>query len=136
MLIIIYILYAHGWKNLCSVLELHLKAVGLVHSGNCLSTSHAYTSAQKSYLTFCETHNLQVLPADEQVILLYIAYLSPRVVGSSLNVYLAAIHHLNVLYGYNYLSLPSPRFKLAIKGITDNCPPHKSYPSPLTCWFH
>ncbi len=81
---------------------------------------HLHTSAQKSYLTFCETHNLQALPADEMVILLYIAYLSPR--GSSLNVYLAAIHHLHVLYGHNYQSLSSPRDKLDIKGITDICP--------------
>ncbi len=130
---------------MCSLLEksvlcfkLHLKAVGLVHSGHRLSTSRTYTSAQKSYLTFSKTHNLQALPADELVvILLYITYLSLRVGGSSLNVYLAAIRHLHVLYGYNYQSLASPRVKLAIKGITDFCPPPpKSYPSPLKCWFH
>ncbi len=86
---------------MCSLLELLLKDVGLVHSGHCLSTSHTYTSAQKSYLTFCETHNLQALPADELVILLYIAYLSPI----SLNIYLAAIRHLHVVYGYNSHSL-------------------------------
>ncbi len=106
-----------------SVLELHLNAVGLVYSGHHLSTSRTYTSAQKSYVTFRETHNLQALPADELEILLYIAYLSLRVWGSSFNVYLAAIRHLHVLYGYNYESLSSPRVKLAIKGINDICPP-------------
>ena len=72
---------------------------------------------------------MQALPASEQVILCYIAFLTPNVAGTSLQVYLSALKSLHILNGLRPDALSSPRVKLAVKGIYDNgLPPSQKFP--------
>lgn len=103
----------------------------MVMSGYRLNTQVTYNSVQKSYILFCQNYNLLPVPADEKTILMFLAYVTPRVSGHSLNVYLSAIKSLHVLQGYVNSPTENPRVKLAVKGsILNSQPPSRK--SPIT----
>ena len=67
-------------------------AVKLVESGICRSTRRTYTSAQSRYVTFCDTYGLQVFPASEETVLLFLSLLSNnKLKPASIRVYVSAV---------------------------------------------
>ena len=83
------------------VQRLQLVADNLIHNSIRLSTRKTYNSAQKRYLDFCTMYTLCPLPATQQVLLLYIAYLyEEKLCYSTVNVYLAAIRSLHIMQGH------------------------------------
>lgn len=101
------------------------------------STKRTYSSAQKSFLAFCQEFSLCPMPASEQIILWYIAYLRShkvhKIKSNSLNVYLAAIRSLHIMEGFESPPIHAPRVKLALKAILEQDPPTvQKYPITYT----
>ena len=112
----------------------HLQATSrhLVQSGLRTTTRKTYSSAQKSYMKFCDDYNLLALPCSEDTVLLFIAYLhSTGCKGSTIRVYLSAVRSLHVEEGYgnpmdNYL-----RVKQALRA-SDRISPNPTRKMPIT----
>lgn len=103
---------------------------GLVAGGLKYNTHRTYSSAQKQYLDFCSKYGLIPLPADENQILRYIAYMSrkPGRKGESLgvytmNVYLAAVRSLHVMHNLPPPPRATPKIQLALKSVSFVTPP-------------
>lgn len=113
-----------------SVVDLDIKSKMLVTKGNRPSTRSTYSSAQKSFINFCNDYKLPWLPTSEQVILWYIAHLDTRnITAGSMHVYLSAIRSLHVKSGMEVPPINSPRVKLALKAVHEsNPPPLRKYP--------
>jgi hypothetical protein len=96
--------------------ELGSVADRLVGSGLKASTMKTYASAQRSYLSFCDEHDLTPLPSSDAVLLLYVAFLHKRgLKGSSIRVYLSGVRNLHVLSSCVYPE-HSPKLQLALRG--------------------
>jgi len=83
-----------------------------------LNTRRTYNSAQKRYLEFCHTYKLIPLPANEQVLLLYVAFLYTQgLTHSTVQVYLAAVRSLHVFQGYGNPLEACLRLKQVVKAV-------------------
>ena len=94
----------------------------------------SYSSAQKRYLSFCETYNLPPLPLSESVTCLLAAFLAHQGLKSqSVSVYLSALRHLQITAG---LPAPQraewPRLKYVLKGIARVQPLPSARRLPIT----
>ncbi len=89
-----------------------------------LSTKQTYSSAQCSFISFCNTFSLAPIPASEQTILWYIAYTQtrPGFKSSSLKDHLSSIRSLHILLGTIIPPTSTPRVNLILKAIYDNGP--------------
>jgi hypothetical protein len=105
----------------------------LMTAGLKSNTHRTYNYAQQRYLSFCELYKLAPLPATEDVLLLYVAFLYDQgLKGSTIRVYLAAIHSLHVYLNYVY-PLETLRLKLAVKGaVSHSAPPTRKFPITYT----
>ena len=84
-----------------TLLELQATSVMLVKSGLRVRTRRTYSSAQKSYLEFCDQFNVLSLPCTEDTILLYLSYLYKKgYTGNTIRVYISAVRSLHVEEGY------------------------------------
>lgn len=108
-----------------------MKVCNIMGRGHRPSTKRTYNSAQKSYLDFCTLYSLVAMPATEQTILRYIAYISSTVAPQSLHVYLSAVRSLHITHGFNCPPTVTPRISLANKGLASTAPPPKTK-TPLT----
>ncbi len=71
-------------------------------------------------------------PADEETLLLYVAFLhKEHLKGSTIKVYLAAVRSLHVMMGLPPPSEGCHRLKLAIKCVMGECPPREKLPITL-----
>ncbi len=96
--------------------DLDRQAGYLVVQGLRPNTNRIYSSAQKSYIYFCEQYKLVVLPANEQTLLWFIAHVhSKGVKSNSMQVYLSAVRSLHLLNGMEPPPICSPSIKLALK---------------------
>ena len=81
--------------------DLRLHARQLVKAGVRSSTARTYNSAQKRYLNFCSKFDLLPLPADEDQLLLYVAFLHQEgLKAATVRVYLAAVRSLHIEEGH------------------------------------
>ena len=92
-----------------------------------LSTKQTYSSAQRSFISFCNNFSLAPIPASEQTILWYMAYTQSKpgfkaIKASSLRVHLSAIRSLHVLSGSIVPPTCTPRVNLILKALSDNGP--------------
>ena len=114
---------AHGLYCL-SISELDEHSKDLVNSGIRATTQKTYNSAQKSYLEFCNLYHLIPLPATEQIILWYIAYLNLKKLSpSTVHVYLSALRSLHVMSDLAPPDIFTPKVKLSLKSIAEASPP-------------
>jgi hypothetical protein len=93
------------------------------------NTHRTYSSAQNKYLNFCAAYNLEALPASEDTLLLYVAFLFDlKLKGTSIRVYLAAVRSLHIYSGVPY-PVETFRLRLAVKGaLTQSSPPQRKLP--------
>ncbi len=92
-----------------------------------LSTKQTYSSAQHSFISFCNTFSLTLIPASEQTILWYIDYTQSRpgfksIKASSLKIHLSAIRSLYILSGSIVPPTSTASVNLILKAINDNGP--------------
>jgi hypothetical protein len=111
------------------VSELGETSLMLMSAGLKPNTHRTYSSAQRKYLNFCELYHFESLPASEDVLLLYVAFLFDQgLKGSTIRVYLAAIRSLHV-YSNCVYPQESLRLKLAVKGaVSQSAPPTRKLP--------
>jgi hypothetical protein len=86
------------------------------------NTKRTYSAVQNRFLNLCSNYNLVPMPATEETLLLYVAFLFDcNLKGSSIRVYLAAVKCLHVFSGFDY---PADMFrlKLAVKGAVTQSP--------------
>ena len=70
------------------------------------------------YTRFCESHGLNVFPADEWQLCRYAAYTATQVTtAGTVENYVGGVHTLQQLAGYPALPLSSPNLKLLMEGI-------------------
>ena len=82
------------------------------------NTRKTYTSAQNRYIHFCQLYGQTPMPATEQVLLLYIAYLyDQKLSHSTVHVYLAAVRSLHIFHGYNNPLEGKLMLKQAVKAV-------------------
>ena len=114
---------SHEWFS-WSISELDEHSKDLVSKGIRATTQNTYNSAQKSYLKFCNLYHLIPLPATEQMILWYIAFMNLKKLSpSTIHVYLSALRSLHVMLEFTLPDVSTPRIKLALKSITEASPP-------------
>ena len=101
----------------------------LMSSALKINTHKTYSSAQNKYLNFCSAYDIVPLPATEETLLLYVAFLFDlKLKGSSIRVYLAAVRSLHVFLGFGYPT-DMLRLKLAVKGaMSQSLPPVRKLP--------
>lgn len=80
------------------------------------STLRTYSSAQKKFIEFCSYYELCHLPASNETLELYVAYLhNLHFKGSSIRVYLSAIRNLHILSKHEP-PIYTARLQLIIRG--------------------
>ena len=92
------------------------------------NTCRTYSAAQQRYTRFCAKYQLVPLPATEDTILLYVAFLQQEgLKASSVKVYLAAVRSLHIEEGFGNPLEDYMRVQRAIKAleITSNPPVQK-----------
>ena len=107
---------------LCLIAGLDARVEELISKGHRPSTARTYASIQHRYLRFCNTYQIQPLPASELHILRFIAHISHNVSYNSMQVYLSAIRALHVI---NFLPPPpltTPRIALVLKALAQSAP--------------
>ena len=116
----------------CVFSDLDAAATSLVYSGLRYNTNRTYSSAQKTFFSFCHQFNLCPAPASEKLLLWFIAYMNVRGLScASLKVYLSAIRSWHVMNGMQIPPINAPRVKLALKAIFEAQPP-VSQKAPIT----
>ncbi len=107
-----------------------MHAQTLVTSGLRKSTLVTYAAHQSQFQGFCNKHSLCALPASEQTITRYLAYLTLKpgrngtgMAPSTLHSHLAAIRNNHIVQGYELPNTSSPRISLMIKSVAQNAPP-------------
>lgn len=94
------------------------------------NTRRTYGSAQGLYINFCDNYSLSAMPASEDQLLLYVAYLNRRSLSlSTIKVYLAAIRAMHIQAGHADPLVCSCRIKQALKSIgTEQAAPKQKLP--------
>ena len=98
-------------------------ANSLVQEGLRKSTRSTYSSAQETFIRFCDRYGLVAVPVSEKTILRFISHLyAKKVSHGTIKVYLAAVRNLNVLSGHE-VTIWSYKVKLAVKAVQSSGPP-------------
>ena len=85
------------------------------------STAKTYSSAQSQFQSFCTSYGLQALPASNDTVLWFVAYLHKNgLAASSMSVYISAIRALHVMNGYPEPGFRTPQLKLALKAASES----------------
>jgi hypothetical protein len=67
------------------------------------STQQTYNSGEKQFINFCYLYRpiqSQMMPADENTLIQFVAYLAKSIKHSSIKGYLAAVRHLHIRNGF------------------------------------
>ena len=116
-----------SFKNFAFINDISERATSqeLLAAGNSLvlagfrpNTRKTYSSAQKTFITFCEKYSKAWLPCDTDTILMYIPYLfyAKQLSSQSIKVYVSAIRAMHVTEGFANPA-DNVRVKLALKAI-------------------
>ena len=97
------------------------------------STQRAYSSVQRAFRQFCQDLQVPAMPAEEQVLLLYIADLSQRVCYSTAQSYSSAIRHIHLSHGLPDPLQSKPRLDLALKCLKRQRPSTTNNTSNSCC---
>ena len=96
-------------------------AARLVTQGLKYNTHRTYAAGQRLYVLFCNHYNLITLPASEQQLLRFIAYMhSKGLNANTIHVYLSSVSSMHLLNGFPAPPNSSYRVRLACKAIKDN----------------
>ena len=100
------------------------------------STKQTYSTGEKRFLTFCSLYKSQsataCLPADEQTLIEFSAYLAKSIKYSSIKNYLAAVRHLHIRNGFCLDVTKMLRLHLILRGIKRSQGDQKRVRLPIT----
>ena len=91
----------------------------LAECGIAESTKKVYESGQRRFLTFCQQHSRNPLPATEVLLCHFVAFLASSGLSyGSVRSYLSAVRHLHIISSLPDPSLSSfPRLEYVLKGL-------------------
>ena len=96
---------------------MEVKAAQLINLGISPSTAKVYDASKKAYLKFCARFNFTPIPAQEEVLILFVTELSQTLVYNSVRTYLVGVRHLHVVSGAGNPLQEKLRLQLALAGI-------------------
>ena len=96
---------------------MEVKAAQLISLGISPSTAKVYDAGKKAYLKFCARFNFTPIPAQEEVLILFVTELSQTLVYNSVRTYLAGVRHLHVVNSAGNPLQDKLRLQLALAGI-------------------
>ena len=98
--------------------DLEVTAQTLISQSLRVTTRRTYNSAQKRFFEFCVQYKLSPLPATEEVLLLYVAFLyEQKLKYATVQVYLSAIRSLHIFEGYDNPLQSKLRLKQALRAF-------------------
>ena len=97
--------------------QLEVKAAQLISLGISPSTAEVYDAGKKAYLKFCARFNFTPIPAQEEVLILFVTELSQTLVYNSVRTYLAGVRHLHVVKSAGNPLQDKLRLQLTLAGI-------------------
>ena len=97
--------------------HLHKKSQYLLSKSIAPSTTRHYTSAMRSYHTFCTHYDLQHNPPTEQNLILYATHVSSYSSHKNVKLHLAAIKHFTTIQGSHVQFRDFTRLYTLMKGI-------------------
>ena len=91
---------------------IHLEGVAsdLISSSLAPNSYQTYQSGQSEWLV------IHLLPAEELVVILFVAHLSLRFTHSSVRSYLSAVRHMHIVHGFSDPLLGTPQLKASSQG--------------------
>ena len=109
---------------------LQMRAAHYFHKGLADNTHRIYNSAQRQYLTFCETHDFTAVPASEETLSLFVAFLADRLKPQSIKVYLAGIRALHISHRLHNPLTHTIKLQQTLRGIehVHSSPPKQKLP--------
>ena len=99
------------------------------------STNQTYSSGEKQFLDFCQLYrptNLPMFPANEELLMKFVAYLALSIKHSSIKCYLAAVRHLHIRMGYKLDLTKFVRLQLVCRGVKRSQGDHPRVRLPIT----
>ena len=99
------------------------------------STNQTYRSGEKQFLDFCQLcrpTNLPMFPANEELLMKFVAYLAQSIKHSSIKCYLAAVRHLHIRMGYKLDLTKFVRLQLVCRGVKRSQGDHPRVRLPIT----
>lgn len=97
----------------------HLVSKAKYYQANSIASSSrlTYINGQQQYIKFCTIHKLTPFPLQESSLRLFVTFLAEHLSFSTIQTYLAAVRHKNILLGFDSNSEPMPLLGLLLKGI-------------------
>ena len=99
------------------------------------STNQTYSSGEKQFLDFCQLYrptNLPMFPANEELLMKFVAYLALSIKHSSIKCYLAAVRHLHIRMGYKLDLTKFVRLQLVCRRVKRSQGDHPRVRLPIT----
>lgn len=94
-----------------------MRADHYFHKGLAENTHRTYSSAQRQYLTFCDRHGFTAVPASEETLSLFVAFLADRLKPQSIKVYLAGVRALHISHGIHNPLTHTIKLHQTLRGI-------------------
>ena len=97
----------------------HLESKAKYYQVNSIASSSrlTYLNGQQQYIKFCSKYKLTPYPLHEMSLRLFVTYLAESLSFPTIQSYLAAVRHQNVLLGFDTTAKPMPLLGLLLKGI-------------------
>lgn len=111
---------------------MEVSAKDLIRNSLAPSSQRAYAAAQSQYGKFCQLISKSPIPASEQILVLFTAYLAQTRCHSTVRVYLAAVRHLHISNGWKDPMADAPQLGLAMRGVKRKKPAAGDARLPIT----
>ena len=112
--------------------NLEVVAEDLIRNSLAPSTQRAYGAAQAQYCNFCRLINAKPIPASEQLLVLFAAYMAQKCCYSTIRVYLSAVRHLHISNGYGDPLAGALQLNLTLRGVKRKKPQTGDARLPIT----
>ena len=96
------------------------------------SSCRAYRAGQSEFIKLCHRLSVTPLPAQEPLLILFVAHLSLWLAHSSVRLYLSAVRHMHIAQGFGNPLAGTLRLQLALKGVKRSKPREKDSRLPVT----
>ena len=112
--------------------QLRAEAKGFRSSALASTTKKTYRSQLNSYLTFCNTYRVDPVPASQETLTVYMAYLARRLSSNSIQGYMNVIRLLHLEAGFENPLEANWDLKMIFKGISRQLGQPPKQKSPIT----
>ena len=94
-----------------------MKAIHYIHKGLANNTHRTYSSAQRQNLACCHTRQVTAIPASQETLSLFLAFLADRLKAQSIKVYLAGVRALHISHGFHSRFTHTIKLQQTLRGV-------------------